>query len=59
MAGAVAVCAAVAVAAAAGASPDNEVGVSLLHDELLRADVLLLPRVHYVPLLQDLHGKRL
>lgn len=37
--------------------PNNEVGVGLLHDEFLWADVLLLPGVHNVPLLQDLHGK--
>ena len=39
--------------------PDNEVRVGLLHDEFLRADMLLLSRVHNVTLLQDLHGKRL
>lgn len=31
--------------------------MGLLHDLLLRADVLLLPCVHNVPFLQDLHGK--
>lgn len=38
-------------------APYDEVRVRLLHDELLGADVLLLPGVHDVPLLQDLHGK--
>lgn len=37
--------------------PNDEIRVGLLHDELLRANVLLLSRVHYVPLFQDLHGK--
>lgn len=32
--------------------------MSLLHDVLLGADVFLLPRVHYVALFQNLHGKR-
>ena len=39
--------------------PDNEVRMGLLHDEFLRADMLLLPRVHDVTLLQELHGKSL
>lgn len=40
-----------------GHLPNNEVRVSLLHDEFLRTNVLLLSRVDYVPLFQDLHGK--
>ena len=39
--------------------PDDEVGVSVGHDVFLRPDVLLLPRVHDMALLQDLHGKGL
>ena len=31
--------------------------MGLLHDELLGTNVLLLSRVDYVPLLQDLHGE--
>lgn len=31
--------------------------MGLLHDEFLRTNVLLLSRVDYVPLFQDLHGK--
>lgn len=31
--------------------------MGLLHDEFLRTNVLLLSRVHYVPLFQDLHGE--
>lgn len=38
--------------------PNNEVRVGLLHDELFRADVLLLSRVDNVSLLQDFHGER-
>ncbi len=39
--------------------PDYKVWMCLLHDQFLRADVLLLSRVHNVTLLQDLHPKRL
>lgn len=38
--------------------PHYEVWMSLLHDVFLGADVLLLPRVHDMPLFQNLHGKR-
>lgn len=40
-----------------GTVPHDEVRVSALHDLLLRADVLLLSRVHYVTFLQDFHRK--
>lgn len=40
-----------------GHIPNNEVRVGLLHDELLRTNVLLLSRIDNVPLLQDLHGE--
>lgn len=40
-----------------GGVPNNEVRVGLLHDEFLRANVLLLPCVDNVPFLQDLHGE--
>lgn len=38
-----------------GGVPNDEVRVGLLHDEFLWTNVLLLPRVDNVPLLQDLH----
>lgn len=37
--------------------PNDEVRMGLLHDKFLRTNVLLLSRVDYVPLFQDLHGK--
>lgn len=39
----------------AGSSPHYEVGVSPLHDLLLRADVLLLSCIHNVAFLENLH----
>lgn len=37
--------------------PHYEVGMCPLHDLLLRADVLLLSRIHNVAFLENLHGK--
>ena len=45
--------------AGTGSLPHYEVGMSPLHDLLLRANVLLLSGVHDVAFLENLHGKRL
>lgn len=38
--------------------PDDEVGAGLSHDLLLVHDVLLLPRLHNVVLLENFEGER-
>lgn len=40
-----------------GSVPHYEVGMRPLHDLLLRADVLLLSRIHDVAFLENLHGE--
>lgn len=41
----------------AGSLPHYEIGMSPLHDLLLRADVLLLSRIHDVAFLENFHCK--